>query len=127
MTQERPEEDEEDQEPTPQPVITEEAGHGRRTFGLGLFFLASSIGALVVWWLALYSPVALDQLFGHYEGIESATEKCRLRLHSHSNTVLCTRRDSSPCGLRGEPKESQLARRLATLFSATPAHQRASS
>jgi hypothetical protein len=74
MAQERPEEVEEDQQPPARPLVVDEAGHGRRTFGLGLFFLASSIGALVVWWLALYSPVSLDNLFRHYEGIESATK-----------------------------------------------------
>ena len=74
MAQERPEEDEEDQQLPARPLVVDEDGHGRRTFGLGLFFLVSAIGAIVVWWLALYSPVSLDNLFGHYEGIESATD-----------------------------------------------------
>ena len=65
MTQDQPDQD---QIPLPEPLPTEEFGHGRRTLGLGLFFLVASISAIVVMWLMLHSPISLDKLFGHYAG-----------------------------------------------------------
>ena len=34
----------------------------------------ASIGAMLIWWLVLFSPVSLDTLFGHYEGLEDLTD-----------------------------------------------------
>ena len=48
-----------------------EPGHSRRTFGLGLFFVACGSAALFI---SNYAPAVLGGLFRYYVGIASATE-----------------------------------------------------
>ena len=46
----------------------------RRILGLAIFFLVSSVAALVVWWLALHSPVSFVKIFEHFAGIDEAAD-----------------------------------------------------
>ena len=57
---------------------SEEVGYSRRTFGLSLFFLVSAAAVLVVWWLALRSPVALTKLYKHYVDIDTLAESINI-------------------------------------------------
>ena len=84
---------------------SEEVGYSRRTFGLSLFFLVSAAAVLVVWWLALRSPVALTKLYKHYVDIDYACREHQHRLHRHDERLLYVGLQSADIGYFPSPPE----------------------